>query len=120
MSTKYALVSLPLGIFDSGDKDDAINSLSATISAENGSVRPFNIPDFKIGTLDALVQQADDLTKLESTCQAVVAKVADSLKSILDGDEDKISQQKMVNDSEKCLGHRLVAAAIPQICCTYH
>lgn len=111
MSTKYALVSLPLGIFDSGDKDDAISSLSATISAENGGVRPFNIPDFKIGTLDALVQQADDLAKLESTCQAVVAKVADSLKSILDGDEDKISQQKMVNDSEKCLGHHLVAAA---------
>ncbi|KAI3558731.1 V-ATPase subunit C [Colletotrichum abscissum] len=98
MSTKYALVSLPLGIFDSGDKDDALSSLSATISPENGSVRPFNIPDFKIGTLDALVQQADDLAKLESTCQAVVAKVADSLKSILDGDEDKISQQKMVND----------------------
>ncbi|KAK2054839.1 V-ATPase subunit C [Colletotrichum caudatum] len=98
MSTKYALVSLPLGIFDSSDKEEAIASLSATISPENGNVRPFNIPDFKIGTLDALVQQADDLAKLESTCGAVVAKVADSLKSILDGDEDKISQQKMVND----------------------
>ncbi|GKT48397.1 V-type proton ATPase subunit D [Colletotrichum spaethianum] len=100
MSTRYALVSLPLGIFDSSDKEDAIASLNATISPENGNVRPFNIPDFKIGTLDALVQQADDLAKLESTCEAVVAKVADSLKSILDGDEDKISQQKMVNDSE--------------------
>ncbi|EQB44613.1 V-type proton ATPase subunit C [Colletotrichum gloeosporioides] len=98
MSTKYVLVSLPLGIFDSSDKEDAIASLSATISPENGNVRPFNIPDFKIGTLDALVQQADDLAKLESTCEAVVAKVADSLKSILDGDEDKIAQQKMVND----------------------
>ncbi|WYZ34378.1 hypothetical protein EsH8_I_000654 [Colletotrichum jinshuiense] len=98
MSTKYALVSLPLGIFDSSDKEDAIASLSATISPDNGNVRPFNIPDFKIGTLDALVQQADDLAKLESTCEAVVTKVADSLKSILDGDEDKITQQKMVND----------------------
>ncbi|EFQ29210.1 V-ATPase subunit C [Colletotrichum graminicola] len=98
MSTKYALVSLPLGIFDSSDKEEAVASLSATISPENGNVRPFNIPDFKIGTLDALVQQADDLAKLESTCGTVVAKVADSLKSILDGDEDKISQQKMVND----------------------
>ncbi|KAL0939422.1 V-ATPase subunit C [Colletotrichum truncatum] len=98
MSTKYILVSLPLGIFDSSDKEDAIASLSTTISSENGNVRPFNIPDFKIGTLDALVQQADDLAKLESTCEAVVAKVADSLKSILDGDEDKIAQQKMVND----------------------
>ncbi|OLN94263.1 V-type proton ATPase subunit C [Colletotrichum chlorophyti] len=107
MSTKYALVSLPLGIFDSSDKQDAIASLSATISPDNGTVRPFNIPDFKIGTLDALVQQADDLAKLESNCEAVVAKVADSLKTILDGDEDKISQQKMVNDSEKCSAYLL-------------
>ncbi|KAF6810935.1 V-ATPase subunit C [Colletotrichum sojae] len=98
MSTKYALISLPLGIFDSSDKEDAVVSLSSTIPPENGTVRPFNIPDFKIGTLDALVQQADDLAKLDSTCQAVVAKVADSLKSILDGDDDKIAQQKMVND----------------------
>ncbi|TDZ22981.1 V-type proton ATPase subunit C [Colletotrichum orbiculare MAFF 240422] len=98
MSTKYALVSLPLGIFDTGDKEDAVAALSGVIPQENASVRSFSIPDFKIGTLDALVQQADDLAKLESTCQAVVSKVADSLKSILDGDEDKISQQKMVND----------------------
>lgn len=103
MSTKYALISLPLGIFDSSDKEDALASLSSTIPPENGNVRPFNIPDFKIGTLDALVQQADDLAKLDSTCQAVVAKVADSLRSILDGDEDKIAQQKMVNDSRRCL-----------------
>jgi len=89
MSTKYALVSLPLGIFDSSDKEEAVASLSATILPENGNVRPFNIPDFKIGTLDALVQQADDLAKLESTCAAVVAKVADSLKLILDGDKTK-------------------------------
>lgn len=99
MPPKYILVSLPLGIFDSSDKDDALSSLSATVSPENGSTLPFAVPDFKIGTLDALVQQADDLAKLEMSCQSVVAKVADSLRSILDGDEDKIVQQKMVNDS---------------------
>lgn len=99
MAPKYILVSLPLGIFDSSDKDDALSSLSATVSPENGSTLPFSVPDFKIGTLDALVQQADDLAKLETACQAVVGKVADSLRSILDGDGDKINQQKMVNDS---------------------
>ncbi|KAM5356296.1 hypothetical protein ACJ41O_002942 [Fusarium nematophilum] len=98
MSTKYALLSLPLGVFDSNDRDDALASLRATISNDNGSVLPFSIPDFKIGTLDALVQQADDLAKLEASCQVVVAKVADSLKNVLDGDEDRIAQYKMVND----------------------
>lgn len=110
--TQYALLSLPLGVFDSGDKDDAISSLSATVSADNGSVLPFSIPDFKIGTLDALVQQADDLTKLEATCQNVVAKVADSLRSVLGNDEDRIAQYKMVNDSESLWRHGTAQACL--------
>jgi V-type H+-transporting ATPase subunit C len=64
-----------------------------------GNTSPFAIPNFKIGTLDALVQQADDLSKLNNACESVVAKVGDSLKQILDGDEGKIQQQKTINDS---------------------
>lgn len=96
--TKYILVSLPASISASGDKEEGITALSSTVGAD-GSVQPFKIPEFKIGTLDALVQQADDLAKLESSCEAVVAKVGDSLRSLLEGDEDKIAQQKTVNDS---------------------
>ncbi|KAK0383306.1 hypothetical protein NLU13_9219 [Sarocladium strictum] len=97
-STKYAVISLPLGAFDSSNKDDAVSSLKSTVSSDSGTVLPFNIPDFKIGTLDALVQQADDLAKLEQNCEAVVAKVADSLRSVLDSDPDRLAQYKMVND----------------------
>jgi V-type H+-transporting ATPase subunit C len=97
---KYILVSLPQRIFDSDEQDDAISSLSSTISSDYGTVLPFSVPSFKIGTLDALVGQADDLAKLDTACQGVVSKVAESLKSILDGDDDKTEQQKMVNDSE--------------------
>ncbi|KAK0730556.1 hypothetical protein B0H67DRAFT_474339 [Lasiosphaeris hirsuta] len=93
-ATQYILVSLPLRIFD----DDPITALSTTIGRDNGEILPFAIPSFKIGTLDGLVQHADDLAKLNAGCESVVAKVADSLKSILDGDEDKAAQQKMVND----------------------
>lgn len=93
--TDYILVSLPQRIFD----DDPLSSLAATIGRDNGEVLPFAIPSFKIGTLDALVQHADDLAKLNAGCEAVVSKVSDSLKAILEGDEDKASQQKMVNDS---------------------
>jgi V-type H+-transporting ATPase subunit C len=97
---KYLVVSLPLRIFDSSDHDEALSSLKATISPDNGTVLPFAVPSFKIGTLDALVQQADDLSKLETACAGVVAKVAESLRGILGGDEDKTEQQKMVNDSK--------------------
>jgi len=99
-STKYLLVSLPTSISPSNDHDEALTALRSTVSSDNGTVFPFKIPDFKIGTLDALVQQADDLAKLEGACEAVVAKVVDSLRSILEGDEAKISQQKTVNDSK--------------------
>lgn len=99
MSTRYALVSLPLAVFDSSVRDDAISSLSATI-ADNGTVLPFQIPSFKIGTLDGLVQQADDLTKIGAACEAVVAKVADSLRSVLNNDEERMASYRMVNDSQ--------------------
>ncbi|KAH0544997.1 hypothetical protein FGG08_000923 [Glutinoglossum americanum] len=97
-SVKYLLVSLPTSISSSNDHEEALVALRTTISKDYGTVYPFRIPEFKIGTLDALVQQADELAKLDSACEGVVSKVADSLKNILDGDEDRISQQKTVND----------------------
>ena len=98
--TKYLLVSLPTSISPSNDHDEALTALRSGVTTDFGIVTPFPIPEFKIGTLDALVQQADELAKLETSCQAVVGKVGDSLKAILEGDESKISQQKTVNDSE--------------------
>lgn len=98
--TKYLLLSLPTSISPSGDKDEALTALRSTVTTDCGTVFPFKIPDFKIGTLDALIQQSEDLAKLESSCEGVVTKVGDSLKTILEGDEDKVAQQKTVNDSE--------------------
>ncbi|KAK5172442.1 hypothetical protein BJ546DRAFT_845196 [Cryomyces antarcticus] len=97
-ATKYLLVSLPTSISPSNDRDEALTALRSAVSTDYGTTYPFSIPAFKIGTLDALVQQADDLAKLDGACEGVVGKVSDSLRSILDGDEEKIAQQKTVND----------------------
>lgn len=97
---KYLLVSLPTSISPSNDHDEALTALRSAVTTDYGAVTPFPIPEFKIGTLDALVQQADDLAKLEAGCEGVVSKVGDSLKTILEGNEEKISQQKTVNDSQ--------------------
>ncbi|KAF2668049.1 ATPase, V1 complex, subunit C [Microthyrium microscopicum] len=96
-SSRFLLVSLPTSIASSNDKEDALKALESGV-ARDGSTYSFAIPTFKIGTLDALVQQADDLSKLNHACEAVVNKMGDSLRTILDGDEDKISQQKTIND----------------------
>jgi hypothetical protein len=97
--SKYLLVSLPTSISPSNHADEALTALRSTVTNDVGSTSRFAIPNFKIGTLDALVQQADDLAKLDSACQGVVSKVGDSLRSILDGDEAKVQQQKTINDS---------------------
>jgi V-type H+-transporting ATPase subunit C len=96
--SKYLLLSLPTSIVPSHHRDDALEAVSTTVSPDNGSTTSFPIPEFKIGTLDALVQQADELSKLEASCESVVAKVGDALKNILE-DESQIEQMKVVNDS---------------------
>lgn len=98
-TTKYLLISLPTSITPSHHRDDALDAISATVSPDNGSAAPFPIPEFKIGSLDALVQQADELAKLEASCQGVVVKVADALKNVLEGDEAQMEKMKNVNDS---------------------
>ena len=99
-NTKFLLVSLPTSISRTNDHDEALTALRSAVTTDYGTVFPFPIPEFKIGSLDALVQQADDLAKLEAGCEAVVGKVGDSLRTILEGDEEKVSQQKTVNDSQ--------------------
>jgi V-type H+-transporting ATPase subunit C len=102
--SQYLLVSLPTSISPSGHVDEALTALRSTISNENGTTYPFAIPSFKIGTLDALVQQADELAKLEAACEGVVGKVRDSLQNLMDGDEERTQQHKTINDSAYPLG----------------
>ncbi|KAI1630261.1 V-type H+-transporting ATPase subunit C [Exophiala viscosa] len=98
MSAKYLVVSVPSSVAPSGHKDDAISAVQKAVSPTYGDVSNFNIPDFKIGTLDALLQQSDELGRLEGVCNSVVSKVGDTLKNVLDGDEEKITMHKNVND----------------------
>lgn len=95
---KFLLVSLPTSITPSSHKEEALQALQSTVGNDGNTVS-FPIPAFKIGTLDALVQQADDLAKLSAACEGVVGKVGESLRGLLEGDEEKIGDQKMVNDS---------------------
>ena len=98
-NNKYLFLSVPSSITPSGHKDDAIHGLQKAVNEGYGTVQPLSVPDFKVGTLDGLIQQTEDLGRLQSLCESVVAKVGDCLKNILDGDEEKMSQHKSVNDS---------------------
>lgn len=97
--TQYMLVSLPNSISPSNNTEDALTKLRSTVTTDNGTVMPFKVPHFKVKSMDSLFQQTDDLDKMQNTCESVVAQVGDKLKIILEGDEEKIAQQKTVNDS---------------------
>ena len=101
--SRYLLISLPTNISLSNDRDEALTALRSAVHNDYGTTTPFSIPTFKIGTLDALVQQADDLAKLCADCEVVVGKVGDSLSGILECDPGKVAQQKNINDSMCCL-----------------
>ncbi|KKY28673.1 putative vacuolar atp synthase subunit c [Phaeomoniella chlamydospora] len=93
----YLFVTVPNSVVPSGHTSDALAAVQ-NAAAKEGTALPITIPEFKIGTLDALVQQADELAKLQNTCESVVAKVGDALKNVLDGDQAKIESMKVVND----------------------
>lgn len=94
------LVALPLSVSSSEDAEEVLSDLDGSVNHAQGTVHKFSIPELKVGSLDTLMAQSDELGKLESTCAAVVGKVEDALKNILEGDEDKIRQQKTVNDRQ--------------------
>lgn len=99
MSTKYLFIAVPSSITPSGHEDDALASLQKAANPSYGEVLSLAVPSFKVGTLDGLLQQSDELSKLEGVCNGVVSKVGDTLRNVLDGDEEKINMHKNVNDS---------------------
>jgi len=98
-NTTYLVVSVPSSVVPSGHKDDALVSIHNAVGSSYGETSEFRVPSFKIGTLDILLQQSEELAKLENVSNAVVGKVGDTLKNVLDGDEEKMAMHKNVNDS---------------------
>lgn len=96
---RYLLISLPQSISPSNDHDEAVTALQASVQADMGTTYNFAIPAFKISALDMLLNQADELAKLCQDCEAVFVKTADALSLVLGGDQNKLAQQKNVNDS---------------------
>ena len=66
-SNVFYLLSLPSSAAPSGgDPEDQLESwYSSSLNLPSSDVHHFDIPSFKIGTLDSLVQQSEELAKLD-------------------------------------------------------
>ncbi|VVT46772.1 uncharacterized protein SAPINGB_P001379 [Magnusiomyces paraingens] len=102
MSEKvFYLVSVPASSAPSGgDPESQLeNWYSETLGLKTGSdINSFAIPSFKIGTLDSLVQQSEDLAKLDAQYQGVVSKIADIISTLYDGNPASIASAKKIKD----------------------
>lgn len=94
----YLLVALPSSIHPSNDPSEAFTSVKSTLPTDNDTISRFPIPEFKIGTLDALVLQADELAKLDANVEGAVSKVVEVLRGIVDSPVEA-ERHKTVNDS---------------------
>jgi len=78
-------------------KEDVVTNLRSKISGQ-AEIRPFRLPDFKIGTLDSLVILSDDLGKYDQAFEGITNKIADNLKSLVHGDIEQWKNNLIVDD----------------------
>lgn len=97
----FYLVSLPASAAPSGgDPDTQLeNWYSENLNVSSSEISQFSIPVFKIGTLDSLVQQSEELAKLDGQFHAVVSKLSDIIDSINEGNAAKVKAAKKINGS---------------------
>ncbi|KAI8840067.1 ATPase, V1 complex, subunit C [Chytriomyces cf. hyalinus JEL632] len=82
-------------------KQDTVAKLREKIaskSADLAEVLPFNLPDFKVGTLDTLVVLSDDLVKSDATFESIAVKIGDNLRALLNNDVDQWRNNLSVSD----------------------
>ncbi|KAK7204582.1 hypothetical protein BZA70DRAFT_289909 [Myxozyma melibiosi] len=98
----YYIVSLPSSVAPAGGDAESslVKDLSSTLNLPSkDDVSPFLIPHFKIGTLDQLVQQSEELAKADSQFEAVVGRAVDVLKGVYDS-KDEVAAAKVVADKQ--------------------
>ncbi|KAI0067873.1 ATPase V1 complex subunit C [Artomyces pyxidatus] len=93
------LVAIP----QDGDSEGVVEELSTKLSQQSRSfsrsnIAQMSIPSFKTGTLESLVSLSEELPKQETTFTAVVAKIVDTLRNLLNNDPSKLSQHILVNE----------------------
>lgn len=81
-------------------KQETIEKLSAAFKKNQyAEIFPFVIPEFKVGTLNSLMVLSDELAKADITLEAIVLKIAETLKSLLKNDLQQWKEYLLVADS---------------------
>ncbi|ANB15603.1 H(+)-transporting V1 sector ATPase subunit C [Sugiyamaella lignohabitans] len=99
MSEQLLLVSLPSSAAPSGgDPQTQLDKwLAENLTIPHQEFAHFDIPSFKIGTLDNLVQQSEELAKYDGQLESIASKAADIINSLYDS-ENQIKAAKVIDN----------------------
>lgn len=75
--SKYLLLSLP-------QSADSKEWLEESLIGGKCAISDFTIPDFQIGTLDSLVQESEELGKIDGQLSSSIGKIVDILSGVLE------------------------------------
>lgn len=95
----YWIVSVPL---EDGDPHRMFSQLGAKLLSDGGSASndfgQLNFPPLKTGTLESLISLSEELPKLDGMYTGIVAKIIDTLRALLNNDEQALGQHVLVNE----------------------
>lgn len=77
MALKYLLLSLPQSV-------DSKDWLEKSLLDGKCQFSNFKVPDFQIGTLDSLVQQSEELSKIDGQLNSSISKIVDILSGVME------------------------------------
>ncbi|CCD66968.1 V-type proton ATPase subunit C [Caenorhabditis elegans] len=92
-SGEYWLISVP-GEKGANDAWDKLNRSTGNTSTNS----KYLIPDLKVGTLDQLVGLSDDLSKLDTSAEAVIRKLVQYFTEVLEEDKSKIAENLVIGN----------------------
>lgn len=95
------VVSLPQDAAPSGGEPQTqLNQwLSDNLGVSEQDVANIDIPSFKIGTLDNLVNQSDELARLDEQLQQIFSKSAELIDNLYQGNKAQIAAAKKIDNS---------------------
>ncbi|CAN3364048.1 V-type proton ATPase subunit C [Diutina catenulata] len=89
---KYAVISLP-------ESANSQGWLSQHMKTESSSVFSIDLPQFQSGTLDSLIEESEELAKIDGQLGSAVAKVVDIFTSVLETENvNRVVQSRPVTD----------------------
>ena len=76
---------------------DLVSQLVRDGACEQTDVAPIRMPPLKTGTLESLIVMAEDLPKIDTIFAAILARIVDALRALLNDDEDAMNENMNID-----------------------